>query len=350
MSTPAIGFFTRILDDADDRERYRIAVSQIALAERLGFRSAWVAQHHFDRDEGGLPSPFVLLAAAAAATSRIRLATGIVTLAHEHPARVAEDAAVLDALSGGRLELGIGTGASPTTLAAFDVVGDRREVYTGKRERLLQRLRGERDEHGTVLQPAAASLVDRIWQATFSAEGAAAIGGVGDGLMLSRHQPRAEGAWDARVDDIQTPLVDAYLAALPAGAAPRILASRTVVVVDDAATRLRITRDAHERLDALAARTWGTTPGATPLEELLRLSDTIVGTPDDVAEALTWDSVAGRATDVSVQAHSLDPEPALVDRSLELFATRVAPALGWQVDADAAAVSTPIPALRGAVA
>ena len=74
---PTIGFFTRILDDVDAAARYRIALDQISLAERLGYRTAWVAQHHLDGDEGGLPSPFVLLAAAAARTSRIRLGTAI---------------------------------------------------------------------------------------------------------------------------------------------------------------------------------------------------------------------------------------------------------------------------------
>jgi alkanesulfonate monooxygenase SsuD/methylene tetrahydromethanopterin reductase-like flavin-dependent oxidoreductase (luciferase family) len=86
-----------------------------------------VAQHHFDASAGGRrrpsrswpPSPFPLLAAVAERTSRIRLGTAVVTLPLEDPPRVAEDAAVLDALSGGRLELGVGSGAGPDTFAAF---------------------------------------------------------------------------------------------------------------------------------------------------------------------------------------------------------------------------------------
>ena len=104
------GFFSRILDDVSPADRYRLATEQIVLAERLGLESAWVAQHHFHAGEGGLPSPFVFLASAAAATSRIRLGTGIVTLPLELPIRVAEDAAVCDLLSGGRLEAGGGAG------------------------------------------------------------------------------------------------------------------------------------------------------------------------------------------------------------------------------------------------
>ena len=71
-----LGFFTRLLDQADPAERYRLATAQIVHAERCGFDSAWVAQHHFHEDEGGLPAPFVFLAQVAAQTSRIRLGTG----------------------------------------------------------------------------------------------------------------------------------------------------------------------------------------------------------------------------------------------------------------------------------
>src|SRR5262247_4758626 len=107
-----LGFFTRLLDQAAPAERYRLATAQIVHAERCGFDSAWVAQHHFHEDEGGLPAPFVFLAQAAVQTSRIRLGTGIVTLPLELPVRVAEDAAVTDLLSGGRLEVGVGPGGN----------------------------------------------------------------------------------------------------------------------------------------------------------------------------------------------------------------------------------------------
>ncbi|MFD2351879.1 LLM class flavin-dependent oxidoreductase [Nonomuraea ferruginea] len=96
-----LGFFTRLLDDVPPGERYRLAAEQIRHAEAAGFDTAWVAQHHFDGDEGGLPAPLVFLGHVAATTSRIRLGTGIITLPLEHPVRVAEDTAVLDQLTGG---------------------------------------------------------------------------------------------------------------------------------------------------------------------------------------------------------------------------------------------------------
>jgi len=84
-----LGFFTRLLDQADAAERYRLATAQIMYAERCGFDSAWVAQHHFHEDESGLPAPFVFLSQVAARTTRIRLGTGILTLPLELPVRVA---------------------------------------------------------------------------------------------------------------------------------------------------------------------------------------------------------------------------------------------------------------------
>ena len=111
-SPKRLGFFTRVLDQAPPAERYRLATAQIAHAEALGFDSAWVAQHHFHEPEGGLPAPFIFLAQVAARTSRIRLGTAIITLPLELPIRVAEDASVLDIMSGGRLEVGVAPGGN----------------------------------------------------------------------------------------------------------------------------------------------------------------------------------------------------------------------------------------------
>ncbi|WP_152176384.1 LLM class flavin-dependent oxidoreductase, partial [Mycobacterium tuberculosis] len=101
-----VAFFTRLLDDASPADRYRLALTQIQHAEEHGVERAWVAQHHFRAAEGGLPSPLVFLAHAAARTSRIRLGTGIITLPLEDPVRVAEDAVVADLLADGRIDLG----------------------------------------------------------------------------------------------------------------------------------------------------------------------------------------------------------------------------------------------------
>src|SRR4051794_10976492 len=236
-----LGFFTRLLDQASPAERYRLAAEQIRHAEKAGLDSAWIAQHHFHEAEGGLPAPFTFLGFVAAQTSRIRLGTGIITLPLEHPVRVAEDAAVLDLLSDGRLELGLGTGGTPSAFAAFGLDSAERSAIFARHLQVLLDAWGGRPLDGadTRLYPAAPQLLDRIWQATFSVAGGARAGAAGDGLMLSRTQPRPTDAPDATLAEIQDPIVDAYLAALPKGREPRILASRSVFVADDRETARR---------------------------------------------------------------------------------------------------------------
>src|SRR5471032_567471 len=169
-----LAFFTRLLDAAPAAERYRLAAEQIAHAERFGFDAAWVAQHHFHEHEGGLPSPFVFLGNLAAGTSRIRLGTGIITLPLELAVRVAEDAIVLDLISGGRLELGVGNGGNPTAFAGFELDNaQRNEIFVHNLAGLKTALKGEKIPGGDTLYPQDAALIARMWQATFSVSGGA---------------------------------------------------------------------------------------------------------------------------------------------------------------------------------
>src|SRR5450631_1356834 len=169
-----LAFFTRLLDAAPAAERYRLAAEQIAHAEHFGYDAAWVAQHHFHEHEGGLPSPFVFLGHLAARTQRIRLGTGIITLPLELPVRVAEDAIVLDLISDGRLELGVGNGGNPTAFAGFELDGEQRnELFVHNLARLRGALAGKPIPGGDTLYPSQPGLVERIWQATFSVSGGA---------------------------------------------------------------------------------------------------------------------------------------------------------------------------------
>lgn len=332
---PHIGFFTRLLDEGTPAQRYRWALQQIQHAERQGFATAWVAQHHFDADEGGLPTPWPLLGAASQLTERIRLGTAVVTLPHENAVRTAEDAAVLDTLANGRFEFGIAAGASAENLNALGYTNtNARELFDQKLPVLRAALAGEPlGQAGKVLHPPAVELNDRIWQATFSANGATRAAQAGDGLMLSRIQPGAEVG--ELVGDLQMPIIDTYRRELPTGIEPRILASRTAVVIDEA-NRTAALKHLRTRVAALAERSLlsnGQPVSADDLSdtELLRYTGTYFGTPDQVAEQLAADQAAHAATEVSFQVHSLDPGHELTLRSIELLGTQVAPALGWTV-------------------
>lgn len=323
-----LGFFTRLLDDAAPAERYRLATEQIVTAERLGFDTAWVAQHHFSESEGGLPSPFVFLAQVAARTSTIRLGTGIVTLPLDNPVRVAEDAAVLDQLAAGRLEVGVGPGGTASSFAAFGQDSARRgEIMADHLAKLLDAWRG-RPIAGEVnrLYPPAPGLPARVWQATFNVEGGARAGAAGDGLMLSRTQPRSREAPSATLADIQNPIIDAYLDALPPGCVPRIMASRSVFVADDRAEARRLAEAGMRRFLARLA-TLGRTPGWSSVDDMVKANNSHLGTPEQVIASLQADATLERATDIAFQVHPMDPPHPYILRSLELVADEVAPAL-----------------------
>jgi alkanesulfonate monooxygenase SsuD/methylene tetrahydromethanopterin reductase-like flavin-dependent oxidoreductase (luciferase family) len=88
---------------------YRQTLEQVKLAEELKFDSVWISEHHFLQD-GFCPSPLIVTSAMAAVTNRIKIGTGVLVLPLHNPVRVAEDAAVVDNISNGRLILGVALG------------------------------------------------------------------------------------------------------------------------------------------------------------------------------------------------------------------------------------------------
>jgi len=118
--------------DGDDRRKLGEAMEQIALADRLGFDTAWLVEHHFLEEYSHSSAPELFLAAASQRTERIRLGHGIVHSlpAINHPARVAERISTLDLLSDGRVEFGTGEGSSAAELDAFGVdPADKRAMW-----------------------------------------------------------------------------------------------------------------------------------------------------------------------------------------------------------------------------
>ncbi|MGG7446933.1 putative FMN-dependent luciferase-like monooxygenase [Kosakonia oryzendophytica] len=326
MTRKRLGFFTRLLDDAPPKERYRLATEQIRHAERYGFDSAWIAQHHFHEREGGLPSPLVFLAHVAAHTQSIRLGTAIITLPLENPLRVAEDAAVLDLLADGRLEVGFGSGGTPTSFLPFGLTIDQRASVFAEYLHLIQSAwRGDSLTHpDNHLYPPAPQLAERVWIATFSVEGAIRAGQAGHGLMLSRTQPRPADALSLTLDAIQNPMVDAYLDALPAGVAPRILASRTAFVADSTEYALKVATPGLTR-QAQQHRAAGYEVTGDSVTDYSRQFDAHIGDPSTVVASLKNDSILARATDISFQVHSVEPSHQDTLRSIELIAGHVAP-------------------------
>ena len=107
----------------DEHTLFHQALDQVALADRLGFDYAWEVEHHFLDEYSHSSAPEVFLAAAAARTKSIRLGHGIrqVIPNYNHPARTAECLATLDIISNGRVDFGIGEGATRMELGGFNI-------------------------------------------------------------------------------------------------------------------------------------------------------------------------------------------------------------------------------------
>lgn len=109
--------------EGDEHRLFQEALEQIVLADKLDIDHAWAVEHHFLDEYSHCSSPEVFLAAAAGQTKNIRLGHGIrqVIPNYNHPARTAEGLATLDLVSNGRVDFGIGEGATRLELGGFDI-------------------------------------------------------------------------------------------------------------------------------------------------------------------------------------------------------------------------------------
>ena len=95
------------------RDVHARTTDEIVEAERLGFDTAWIAEHHFATSYGIMPDCFAYMAYVAAKTSRINIGAAVITLPLYDPIRVVENTSFVDILSNGRVRLGVGSGYRP---------------------------------------------------------------------------------------------------------------------------------------------------------------------------------------------------------------------------------------------
>ncbi|MFC9842656.1 LLM class flavin-dependent oxidoreductase [Streptomyces sp. NPDC060223] len=327
-----LGFLTHVQGRGDDLARtYRNAQELFVVADELGFDVGWVAQHHVSLGGGGLSSPWTFLAHAAARTTRIRLGTAITILPLEDPVRLAEDVSAVDTLSGGRVEIGVGSGSSSLEYAAFGKDVARKRELTSENLRVLRQAlaNGEVGTPGFRIQPPADDFTDRIWQGVFSGEGAAYAAEGGSNLLLNR----AAYGFDAPTDEVQRPWAEAFLTAWDQPRRPRIGLSRFVFPAKDRRTALRqIGDDVHRA--ALRMAESGAFPKGLDENEALRRFHSFYGAPDEIVAELRQEKVLPFATDLITQFNPAIPDHDAAVRALELIATEVAPALGWKPTRD----------------
>jgi alkanesulfonate monooxygenase SsuD/methylene tetrahydromethanopterin reductase-like flavin-dependent oxidoreductase (luciferase family) len=121
-------------------------MDEIVLAEELGFHSYWVAEHHF-HEYGIISNPALFLSAAAQRTSRIKLGPSVSILTFRNPLQVAEDYAILDQLSGGRLLMGVGSGYLKHEFEGFGIEpAEKRDRFDASLDILKRAWAGERIE------------------------------------------------------------------------------------------------------------------------------------------------------------------------------------------------------------
>jgi alkanesulfonate monooxygenase SsuD/methylene tetrahydromethanopterin reductase-like flavin-dependent oxidoreductase (luciferase family) len=121
-----------------EAEVYANTLDECRVAERLGFHTIWLAEHHFST-YGVLPSLAVLAAAVSRETRRIRIGTAVVIAPFAHPLRIAEEWAMIDILSEGRLEFGLGRGYQPTEFRGLAVSMERTRERFDESYELIRR-------------------------------------------------------------------------------------------------------------------------------------------------------------------------------------------------------------------
>jgi alkanesulfonate monooxygenase SsuD/methylene tetrahydromethanopterin reductase-like flavin-dependent oxidoreductase (luciferase family) len=191
--------FANVEDPFGDTARaFREAVDTIVHAERLGFEQVWLTEHHFNNFSISA-SILPLLAYLAARTTRIGLGAGAVLLPFHDPVRVAEDVATIDALSEGRLLLGVGRGGPfPDQNLHFKVdAAESRERLHESLDLIEKVLAGEKIDHASAhyryenlsVFPRPVRAVLPVWLASMAEESLELAARRGYGLMLPSAAP-----------------------------------------------------------------------------------------------------------------------------------------------------------------
>lgn len=199
-------FFQNLGQPEPDSAVYRQAIALSDMAEPMGFESIWSAEHHFT-DYTMCPNVLQFLTYMAGRTRKAQLGSMVVVLPWHDPVRVAEEVAMLDNLSDGRLILGIGRGLGRVEFERFRVdMNESRERFTEYAEAILQGLeQGYLDYQGThYRQPHAfirpkpvRSFRGRIYASSISPESQRILADLGIGVMIIAQKP-----WDKTVEDL----------------------------------------------------------------------------------------------------------------------------------------------------
>jgi alkanesulfonate monooxygenase SsuD/methylene tetrahydromethanopterin reductase-like flavin-dependent oxidoreductase (luciferase family) len=297
-------------------------------AEELGADGAFVRVHHFARQ---LASPFPLLAAMAAKTSRIDLGTAVIDMRYENPLYMAEEAAAADLIAGGRLQLGLSRGSPEAARNGYEAFGylpgqsrsDADDART-KTEIFRAAIAGapvvpQASGQGLLaIEPQSPGLLERIWWGSGTRASARWTGEQGMNLMSSTLLTEDTGV---PFDELQAQQIDVYLQAFADAGhshSPSVSVSRSIIPVTTDRDREYFGRE-RDSQDQVGYLDGG----------LARFGKSYVGEPDVIAEALAQDAAVQKAGTVLVTV----PNQLGVEYNahlLESIVTLVAPGAGWR--------------------
>lgn len=337
--------------DGPPAEFYDRMLEQVAFADELGYESVWLTEHHFDFYGGTLPNPAVFGAAIAQRTSRIRIGVAVSVLPLHNPLLVAEDYAMLDVLSNGRLDFGVGRGSVPTEYDQLGVsADDSAEIMVEATELITRAWREDEIEHrGRHFSYPRLSLLPRpvqrphppIWVgAVRSSETFEWAGRNGFHVMVLPYMFPPE---------VLKKQLEVYFAAAEQAGHDRsrleVFAKFHVFAAEDAAEARRLAAPAYANYGRIAtARSGANTQeyyraAGSSFDQHVAEFKVIAGSPDDCIERVRyWRDTLG-ITHIGGTFHfgGLSQEATL--RSIGLFAREVAPAFQERTAAMAAAAT-----------
>ena len=323
-------------DRRTDVELYAEAIDLALEAERLGFDSVWTSEHHFV-DDGYLPSLLVLGAAIAARTSRVAIGTGLLLAPLHEPLRIAEDAAVVDLLSGGRTILGVGLGwraeefdglglsMSERTLRLEDSIAVYRHAWRGE---LVSGGELLRYPDVPVRPLPATSGGPPIWIGAWSEPALRRAGRLGDGFMASEPPPSELAKQVAIVREARA------AAGIEEDIAISIHMPTFAWNGDDAWERVadhhRYVQWKYDDMDAARSRAGPPQlpPALTRDDESSLRRSIVLGRPDDVAEQIAEiREAAGGELHYIARLYWPGIDPAVQREAMAIFAEEVVPKL-----------------------
>jgi alkanesulfonate monooxygenase SsuD/methylene tetrahydromethanopterin reductase-like flavin-dependent oxidoreductase (luciferase family) len=314
-------------DPRSDQELYREALELAAEAERLGYDSVWVSEHHFV-DDAYMPSVLPVCAAIAARTERIRIGTALLLAPLMDPLRLAEDAFTVDLLSAGRLTLGLGLGWREEEFDALGVPLRERVARLRRAVDVLRRAGAGKLVDGVAVTPGPAQAGGPpLWIGALAEPAVRRAGRIADGFMGTEVTPESFGqqvrwAREELERAGRDPDAFAWSLHLPTFAWPGGGAWERV-------------RDHHwyvtwkyEDMDGARSRTQPAAPAPPlPPQREAELRDSIVmGTPEQVAEQLhAFREAAGGDLHYIARLYWPGMDPGLQREAMAVFAQGVIP-------------------------